>query len=940
MAFPRKIFNDAESVVPLPVECSQLYSPNYSYEVAPTEEIAARAANAVAVHRRYNLGARMSDLFKDEKQTELVGTEGPREVLLKMITEGDDFLKEERKILSIVGIGGLGKTTIAQVVYHQLKPQFACGAFVRVPLHPDMVGFFTEMLCQLDVENHMTIKTDDEGKIISQIQEFLQGKRYLVVIDDLWNEDDWHIILSSLPYNYYGSRVITTTRVNGIANMCCSGFADLIYEIKHLGYLESRELFSKRFVGYDAHVPNAHTDFLNDILKMCGGTPSAIISIASLLANEVGATKPRLEILNHVYCTWKRPAGYLQSRSDIVPGFEVWRDILSLIYLHLPSTLKDCLLYLAVQAKNQMIHRTTTVMKWIAEGFISECMGYSREEVASRCFDELIDRNFIQLVEYGNYPGEEIYEANYLMLCALKLISQSEDFATIWHDDKISMEYTSSVRLSIQCSDSEYPVQTEAMDRSRIRSITIVGPAKLYLTDNLAYLRVLDLDGCLGLKNSAMDYICRMILLKYLRLKHTQVTEIPPEIGKLRCLETLDIRHTQVKELTKELYELPKLAHLYYDQSSSLRGEKLAMGSGQWESVKALVGTVDSRKWSGSAIEEITELTGVTELQVVLHDQPADKDQNEKLLSSIDDRENLQTLIIHGDYNPSGEVIPVSPYFPLLEKLKVTGRFVKVPRWLAQLSNLKKLDVRVCKLDKDDLKILGGLPTLSNLALALICIPWKKEVAITSSLHSSTCTDLPPLEQTCPGGFRSLEVFSFDCRVPWITFEQGALPKLKHLHLKLYACPADKLPSGLKNLNSLEKIILQYPSVYASSRGITKVVAAMREEASSHCNLIGLSVNGYHVVFLPNTRVDETLNGTEIEEASNHRNPIELPVNGDHEVLLSNARVAETLTGTAIEEASNHGNPIKLSVNGNHEVLLPNTRVDEIISCIEIKECY
>jgi hypothetical protein len=128
------------------------------------------------------------------------------------------------------------------------------------------------------------------------------------------------------------------------------------------------------------------------------------------------------------------------------------------------------------------------------------------------------------------------------------------------------------------------------------------------------------------------------------------------------------------------------------------------------------------------------------------------------------------------------------------------------------------------------------------------------------------------------------------------------MPRLKQLHLKLYPCPADKFPSGLINLDSLEMIIIQYSSEYASSGGVTKAVAAVREEASRHDNLIRLCVNGNNEVFLSNSRVHETKTGTETKKASNQGNLVEPSVNGDREVLLSNTRVDETINGTEIEE--------------------------------------
>jgi disease resistance protein RPM1 len=707
-----------------------------------------------------------------------------------------------------------------------------------------------------------------------------------------------------------------------------------VYELKPLGHLDSEKLFLKQLLGREASCPNAPTNVMKEILRICDHNPSAIVNIASVLATKVTTAKPWQEVMDSVYSDWKQMA-----RSDYITDFEDSRYILSLILMHLPRPLKTCLLHLVVHSKNQIIRKTAMANRWVAEGFIHSCQTCNAENLASMCFDALIRRNLIQLVEYGNYLGEEIYEINYMVHNVLRKLARNSSYADVFSGQGcIPLTDMQCDRLLVQYSGSELSIQIKRVDDfiPSYRSITIVGPVKIYFDCDPANLLVLDMDGCKGLDNSAMDRICRMINLRYLSIKHTEVTAITPKIRELQCLETLDIRQTkisnlppeigtlqklktldarqtQVEELPKEIVQLPKLANFYFGQISSLQRVKLPVGSDQLKSVKVF-GTVDSREWSGTAMDKITGLTGVRELDVVLHDQPGDKDQNDKLLSSIGKCENLEFLIIHGDYNPSDE-LPVSPFCPLLERLKVAGRFVNVPRWLAQLTTLKQLYVRVCKLDGDDLKILGGLPGLRNLALAMVGIPRKKEVAIPIRLHSSTCTDLPPREEACPAVFTSLEIFSFDCRVPWITFEQGAMARLKHLHLKFHAFPVGKFISGITNLHSLEKIILQYPSEYASSGGVTKVVAAMREEASSHHNLIDLQVNGYHEDFPPNTRVDEMITGTAIEEDSKHGNLIKTSVNGDHEVL--DTRVDDTVICTETEEASNHGD--QLPVDGDRE---------------------
>ncbi|XP_044318750.1 disease resistance protein Pikm1-TS isoform X1 [Triticum aestivum] len=390
------------------------------------------------------------------------------------------------------------------------------------------------------------------------------------------------------------------------------------------------------------------------------------------------------------------------------------------------------------------------------------------------------------------------------------------------------------------------------------------------LFKRLKCVRVLDLHGCKDLDNSAMVDICLMIKLKYLSLKQTQVTEIPPEISNLQKLETLDvsqtqisnippeirklqelksldIRQTQVKEIPKEVLQLPKLIHLHFGQSGSF-GVKLPAGINQLESVQVM-GTVDSRECSESAIKEISELTELRELEVVLYDKPEDMERNDKLLSSVGKSSNLKSLTIYGDSNPSDKLPSEYPNFPQLEKLKVAGRFVKVPGWIGQLSTLSTLVIRVCKVEANDLTIIGGLPCLRVLALELVAVP-RKQVTITSS-----------------AGFARLEVFCFDCRVPWVSFQEKAMPNLKHLQLQLYRGPADKVPSGIMLLELLNTVILLYSSKYAASDSVFEAVAVVRENAASHANLIELSINGDTETFPSNIGADRCVAGTEFVNA-------------------------------------------------------------------------
>jgi len=162
--------------------------------------------------------------------------------------------------------------------------------------------------------------------------------------------------------------------------------------------------------------------------------------------------------------------------------------------------------------------------------------------------------------------------------------------------------------------------------------------------------------------------------------------------------------------------------------------------------------------------------------------------------------------------------------------LRVDGRHMKVPQWVKQdLCIVCSLDTSLFKLVEEDLKFLKTqMPNLQALQLRFEVLP-REPVAITG------------------GGFLKLETFYVDCRLPRvITFEEGAMPKLKHLEFKFYSGPATSqdYSMGIKNLDSINKVVFRCSEYYTSgSPGISAEIEAMRKEATEHPNEIVLCVN-------------------------------------------------------------------------------------------------
>ncbi|XP_044386729.1 disease resistance protein RGA5 isoform X1 [Triticum aestivum] len=330
-------------------------------------------------------------MYKDI--TELVGMEEERDALIYRLAEGGEGSKQQLKTISVVGLGGLGKTTLVRAVYEKIKTQFDCWAFVSVSRTPDMKKIFKDMLYGLDEhkfeEIHSTSR--DEKLLIDKLREFLEHKRYLIVVDDIWDEKIWDIIKCALSSNNLGSRIITTTRSINVSEACCSSGVDIIHRMKPLSDRNSQRLFYRRIFQNEHGCPVELEEVSIDILRKCGGVPLAVIAIASLLAsNQQMKSKDQ-------WCNLLESIGHGLIGGDVV---EDMKKILSFSYYDMPPHLKSCFLYLSIFPEDCEIEIERLIWRWIAEGLIHhEEQGKSLFEVGESYVNELINRSMIMPVE-------------------------------------------------------------------------------------------------------------------------------------------------------------------------------------------------------------------------------------------------------------------------------------------------------------------------------------------------------------------------------------------------------------------------------------------------------------------------------------------------------------------------------------------------------------
>ncbi|CAD6266663.1 unnamed protein product [Miscanthus lutarioriparius] len=172
----------------------------------------------------------------------LVGIEEPRDQLIKLMEEESVPASHKLKVLSIVGFGGLGKTTLANEIYRKQEGLFLCQAFVSVSQKPNIRKVLRTILSQVGFKPPMNTNMEmwEESELIRTLQNFLLDKRYFIVIDDIWDAPSWDIIRCGLPESMNGSRVITTTRIETVARACCTNCYEYVYKMKPLNEQGSR----------------------------------------------------------------------------------------------------------------------------------------------------------------------------------------------------------------------------------------------------------------------------------------------------------------------------------------------------------------------------------------------------------------------------------------------------------------------------------------------------------------------------------------------------------------------------------------------------------------------------------------------------------------------------------------------------------------------------
>ena len=448
------------------------------------------------------------------------------EVLLTDVSNQDNL-----SIYAVWGMGGLGKTTLAQLVYNDVRVERHFEMRIWVCVSDDfhirrLVGAIIE---SIDGNACSLSELDSQQQ---RLQEKLRGRRFLLVLDDVWNEyhDKWDGLKAALRCGAKGSMVIVTTRIEKVALM----MATLpIHHMRCLSEDESWTLFKGRAFGMGRVEENSELESIGkEIVKKCGGIPLAIKALGSLMSLKNRKSEWLFVKESEIW-------DLLEGESAILPA-------LRLSYHHLPPHLKQCFAYCCVFPKDHELEMDTLIQLWLANGFIPSKGLLNLHDVGHDIFNELVWRSFFQDVK------EDV-----LGNITCKMHDLLHDLAQFI--------------MMLECSTLESGKEMKISKRIRHLSFTMSSEVIPWTKD---IYKVQSLRSCIqtGYNRQGKSLLPLLLKQKYLRVCNFRcdVKEVPRSIINLKHLRYLDMSGSRIKILPESTTCLLNLEVLKLDYCYNL----------------------------------------------------------------------------------------------------------------------------------------------------------------------------------------------------------------------------------------------------------------------------------------------------------------------------------------------------------------------------------
>ncbi|XP_021813002.1 putative disease resistance RPP13-like protein 1 isoform X2 [Prunus avium] len=713
--------------------------------------------------------------------------DGDKEKLMKLLLS-DDASDKDVSVITIVGMGGIGKTTLAQLLYNddKVKEHFNLRTWAYVSEAFDVTRVTKTLL-----ESVSSKAYDNKDLSFLQVElgQQIKDKKFLFVLDDLWNENYGDLSLLQRPFasGAWGSRVIVTTRNKSVASLMRTV---PIHYLKQLSDKDCWLLLSKH--AFENGNSSAHLELeevSKKIASKCNGLPLAAETLGGLLRFNTNYEEWNSILNSNI---WELPP----EKCNTIPA-------LRLSYHYLPTHLKWCFAYCSIFPKGYEFQKEDIVLLWVAESLIPQAESEKRmEELTKKYFDDLLSRSFFQSSRNEKFTMHDLI--NDLAM------SVSRESCLRWEGGE-SHEVLKRVRhLSYAIGQFDCAAKFEPLyEVKHLRTFLplsrewhqrYVSKRVLHeLVPSLLCLRVLKLSeygNIFKLPNS----IGNLIHLRYLDFSKTAIKRLPSTVCTLYSLQTLLLSYCfSLIELPTDMRKLINLRHLDF---SGTPIQEMPVQMGRLKSLRTLT-TFVVGKSTGSTIGELGELSHLGgKLSILKLNNVVDgRDALQANLKNKKDLKELELAWDSEDADHSEKVRDVLDKLqPCMNLEKMTIQLyggTSFPNWLGDsaFNKIKVMRLEGCHYCFE-LPPLGQLPALKEL---FIC-KMKFLRTLGPELYGQPFQPFQP--------FQSLEMLEFKEMAEWEEWVPSGsggpdFPRLQKLILE--KCPKlrGSLPCDLPCLKKL-----------------------------------------------------------------------------------------------------------------------------------------